>query len=78
MDQEQIKSIVETAFPGSEVQISGDGRHFDMLVVSEQFDGARTVKRQQQVYGVLNEHIASGAIHALNIKAFTPAEWAAR
>jgi acid stress-induced BolA-like protein IbaG/YrbA len=27
------------------------------------------------VYAAVNEHIASGAIHALTIKAYTPAEW---
>jgi acid stress-induced BolA-like protein IbaG/YrbA len=78
MDQEEIKAFVAAAMPGTEVQVSGDGRHFDLLIVGPQFEGARTIKRQQMVYGVLNEHITSGAIHALNIKAYTPEEWAAR
>jgi len=28
------------------------------------------------VYALVNEHIQSGAIHALTIKAYTKAEWA--
>jgi acid stress-induced BolA-like protein IbaG/YrbA len=78
MDEQQIKAVVLEALPGTEIDISGDGRHFDMVIVGSQFEGARTVKRQQMVYGILNEHITSGAIHALNIRAFTPEEWAAR
>jgi len=27
------------------------------------------------VYGTLGDRITSGAIHALSIKAYTPAEW---
>ena len=37
-----------------------------------------TIKRHKMVYAILNEHITSGAIHALTIKAHTAAEWAAK
>ena len=33
------------------------------------------VKEQKMVYALLNEHIQSGAIHALTIKAYTPEEY---
>ncbi|MDD2841792.1 MAG: BolA/IbaG family iron-sulfur metabolism protein, partial [Tolumonas sp.] len=33
------------------------------------------VKKQQTIYAPLTEQIASNAIHALSIKAFTPEEW---
>jgi acid stress-induced BolA-like protein IbaG/YrbA len=32
------------------------------------------VKRQQTVYRVLNEHISSGAIHAVSMRLLTPNE----
>jgi acid stress-induced BolA-like protein IbaG/YrbA len=75
MESEQIKSLIEAGIPGSEVQVQGDGSHFEALVVSEVFEGLNPVKKQQQVYAVLGEHITSGEIHALTIKAYTPAEW---
>jgi acid stress-induced BolA-like protein IbaG/YrbA len=33
------------------------------------------VKQQQAIYGPLNEYIASGELHALTIKTFTPTQW---
>jgi acid stress-induced BolA-like protein IbaG/YrbA len=35
------------------------------------------IAEQKMVYATLNQHIQSGAIHALTIKAYTPDEWAA-
>ena len=52
-----------------------DGSHFQVIVVGALFDGMSRVKKQQSVYAPLMEHIASNAIHALSIKAFTPEEW---
>ena len=45
--------------------------------VGDLFDGLNAVKRQQAVYDVLNEHISSGAIHAVTMRLSTPAEQAA-
>ena len=38
--------------------------------------GMSRVKKQQTVYGPLMEYIADNRIHAVSIKAYTPAEWA--
>jgi acid stress-induced BolA-like protein IbaG/YrbA len=43
--------------------------------VGDLFEGKRAVQRQQLIYAVLNESISSGAIHAVNMKLFTPQEW---
>lgn len=72
---ETIKTLVEQAIDTQEVRVDGDGSHFQVIVVSEAFDGLRAVKKQQMVYAAVNEHIASGEIHALTIKAYTPSEW---
>jgi len=54
--------------------VTGDGSKFEAHVVSDNFDGLSTIKRHKLVYAALDEHIKSGAIHALSIKAYTPAE----
>jgi len=69
-----FSGLVESAIEGSSAVISGDGSKFEARVVAEAFDGLGTVKRHQLVYAALQEHIKSGAIHALTIKALTPAE----
>ena len=43
--------------------------------ISERFAGLSPVKKQQLVYATVNQHIASGAIHALSMQTFTPEEW---
>jgi acid stress-induced BolA-like protein IbaG/YrbA len=36
------------------------------------------VQRQQLIYAALNSEISSGAMHAVNMKIFTPSEWQAK
>ncbi|MES2203827.1 MAG: BolA/IbaG family iron-sulfur metabolism protein [Pseudomonadota bacterium] len=57
------------------VEVTGDGRHFDAVIVSDEFIGLNTLKRQQKVYACLNEKIASGELHAFSMKTFTQQEW---
>jgi acid stress-induced BolA-like protein IbaG/YrbA len=75
MQAQQIQSLLSDNLDSCEVQVSGEGSHFDILVIGEVFAGLRPVQKQQLVYKVLNPHIADGSIHAVNIKTFTPAEW---
>lgn len=76
MRMDYFSDLVEKSIAGSSAEISGDGSKFEARVVSESFEGQSTLARHKQVYAVLDEHIKSGAIHALTIRAFTPAEWA--
>ncbi|MFC3913722.1 BolA family iron metabolism protein IbaG [Pseudaeromonas sharmana] len=75
MQPSEIESILRAALSLDEIHASGDGGHYQVIVVSDLFAGMSRVKKQQAVYGPLAEHIASNAIHALSIKAFTPDEW---
>lgn len=77
MEPTAVKSILQAALPDCTVEVSGDGRHFDLVIVGDVFAGARTIKRQQMIYAILNEYIAAGTIHAVNMKTYTPEEWAA-
>jgi acid stress-induced BolA-like protein IbaG/YrbA len=47
-----------------------------VVVVSPVFEALNTVKRQQLVYSHLQEAIASGAIHAVTMKTYTPDQFA--
>ena len=66
---------IEKNIPDSKADVTGDGSKFEALVISDSFEGESTIKRHKMVYAILNDHITSGAIHALTIKAHTPAEW---
>jgi acid stress-induced BolA-like protein IbaG/YrbA len=58
------------------LEVQGDGRHFDALVVCAAFEGKSRVQRHQLVYAALGERMRAD-VHALSIKALTPAEWQA-
>lgn len=76
MQPEQVKSLLESHLPDCDISVSsGDGSHFDVVVVGDVFEGLSPVKKQQMVYAGLNEHIASGSVHAVNMKTYTRAEW---
>ena len=55
--------------------MSGQAGKFDLRIVDDQFDGKRTITRQQTVYAPLNSYIASGEVHAVTIRAMTKDEW---
>ena len=78
MDAATVKSLLESHLEDCEVQVQGEGNHYDITAVGALFDGLRPVKKQQLVYAALSDHIADGSIHAVNIRTFTPAEWQAQ
>jgi len=56
------------------VEVSGDGRHFEALVVSAAFEGKSRIARHQQVYRALGDRMRQ-EIHALSMRTLTPAEY---
>lgn len=74
MQPNEIKALLEAGIADSQVEVSSDGSHVNLTVVSPVFEGMRALQKQQLVYKVLAEQIASGAIHAVNMKTLTPAE----
>ena len=78
MDAEQIQTLIAAGLPCEHVQVEGDGRHWFAVIVSAQFEGKRPIARHQRVYATLGERLKSDEVHALSMKTFTPAEWAAQ
>jgi len=75
LDISQVKQLVQAAFPDCEVTVDGGDGKYLITAVGSAFEGLNAVKRQQAVYVVINEHIASGAIHAVTMRLLTPAEF---
>ena len=75
MNNEELSQILQDAFPDADIAVTGQAGKFDLRIVDAGFEGKRTVARQQAVYAPINAHIASGAVHAVTIRAMTPEEW---
>jgi acid stress-induced BolA-like protein IbaG/YrbA len=55
----------------------GDNNHFQLVVVSPRFQDKSLVERHQMIYGAVGEAMRQD-VHALSIKAYTPAQWQAQ
>jgi acid stress-induced BolA-like protein IbaG/YrbA len=73
---DDVRRYIAEGIECEHLQVDGDGRHFDALIVSRAFEGKSRVQRHQIVYGALGDRMRE-EIHALSIKAVTPAEWQA-
>ena len=74
---ENVRSYIAAGLECEHLEVNGDGRHFDAVIVSSLFEGKRPVQRHQLVYAALGDRMRE-EIHALSMKTLTPAEWAAR
>lgn len=78
MEPQALAELLRERMPGYEIDVSGDGRHFEVILIGEGFEGLRTLKRQQLVYAALAQEIADGTVHAVQMRTLTPAEAEAR
>jgi acid stress-induced BolA-like protein IbaG/YrbA len=74
MTLEQIKSKLKTNIKDCEITMEGDGCNCSALIISPTFDGLTMLQRQKMVLGIMKDEFATGELHALSIKARTPAE----
>ncbi|MGB4675056.1 MAG: BolA family protein [Azovibrio sp.] len=78
MDPEQIATLIRQGLNCTHLQVAGDGRHFEAVVVSAEFSGKSRILRHQRVNQTIKPQLDSGELHALSLKTYTPEEWSAR
>ena len=76
MNAEQIQAMIAAGLECHHITVTGDGRHWDAVVVSPSFEGLRPIARHQKVYATLGNKMQNDEVHALSMKTLTPAEWA--
>ena len=74
MIADDVEARIAQAIVPSEVTARGDASRMEVVVVSPAFEGVSRVKKQQLVYAAIAELIRDGALHAVTIRAYTPAE----
>ena len=77
MTADQIKALIAAGLPCEHIELDGDGRHWYATVVSAEFADKRAIARHQMVYATLGNKMKNDEVHALSMKTYTPAEWAA-
>lgn len=77
IDPETVKTKIRDEIDEARVEVldmTGDGDHFRVVVISESFEGLPMVKQHQLVYDALGDSMDED-IHALGLKTYTPDEW---
>jgi acid stress-induced BolA-like protein IbaG/YrbA len=71
---EDVRGYIAAGLSCDRLEVSGDGRHFEALIVSPLFVGKRLVQRHQLVYAALGDRMRE-QIHALSMRTLTPEEY---
>lgn len=72
---ESIEQSIRQGLACTHLEVAGDGRHFQAVVVSDAFAGLPRVRRHQLVYAALGSRMRDEEVHALSMTTLTPAEW---
>lgn len=82
--QQTIENKLEAALTPDFLQVLNESHmhavpkdaetHFKLVIVSDSFEGLRSVQRHQRVYKLLSDEL-TGGVHALALHTFTPDEW---
>ncbi len=78
MTAQELQALIAAGLPCEHLEVSGDGRHWQAVIVSTAFDGLRPIQRHQKVYATLGQRMQTDEVHALSMKTLTPAEWSAQ
>lgn len=78
MTAQELQSIIAAGLRCEHIELTGDGRHWYVTIVSADFEGQRAIQRHQRVYATLGRKMHTDEVHALSMKTYTPAEWAAQ
>lgn len=71
---ENVREYILQGLQCEHVEVEGDGRHFDAVIVSKAFEGKGMLQQQRLVFQILGDKME--IIHALSMKTFTPQQWA--
>lgn len=74
---DSIQRSIESGLPCEHVEVTGDGQHFEAIIVSAAFAGLTRVKQHQLVYAALGDRMRE-EVHALSMQTLTPEQWADR
>lgn len=72
--EDVIYSAISTNVKCSHLDVSGDGRHFDAVVVSDEFMNKSRIERHRLIYAALGDKMRE-EVHALSMKLYTNTEW---
>lgn len=74
MLEDVIYQAIAADLDCSYLDVTGDGRHFEAIVVSSVFIDQSRLNRHRIIYAALGDRMKE-EVHALSMKLYTPEEW---
>ena len=71
---DDVRRYIAQGLDCQHLEVDGDGRHFNAVIVCAAFEGRSRVQRHQLVYAALGERMRE-EVHALSMRTLTPAEF---
>ena len=71
---DEIANAIRAGIEGAEVSVQLEGNRALITVVSDVFEFLSRVRKQQKVYACIEDFLRDGRLHAVTIRAVTPAE----
>ena len=65
---DEIRAAIVGELPDAQVDVSGDGRHFQLAVTSKAFEGLNTLQRHRLVLGAIKDLMGGddARVHAID------------
>lgn len=73
MTEQEVSQMIAESLPGAEVMVrdlTGNGNHFEAIVISSIFKGKSRLQQQRMVFEPLKE-VLKGPLHALTVKTYS-------
>jgi acid stress-induced BolA-like protein IbaG/YrbA len=64
---QELKQRIESEIPDARAEVTGDGHHFNAVVISPAFQGLTRIAQHRLVYDVFGSEVGD-RIHALSIQ----------
>ena len=75
MKREEVVELIRAGIPDAELLVDGEDCSFSVVVISPSFAGQSMLKKQQAVLATVSAQLATGELHAMTAKCYTPEEW---
>ena len=75
--KKKLEEIIKNNIKDSQIiirDINNDNNHFDIIIISDQFEGLSLIKQHRLVYDAL-DGIITKTIHAIQLKTYTYKLW---
>jgi stress-induced morphogen len=71
---DDVKQLIESALPGSNVEVidEGGGNHLRVNVTASQFEGMSRIDQHRLVKNAVRERTDTGELHSLTVKTAVP------